>query len=131
MVIKDFSKYNEKQLRALVIQNALDETVDRQRVYKKYNNCDRDMLLWFIEHTYGGQLIAPDIGRTVTETKAQLEIDKWKKPVRPVVRKHVKFTAPSGDIGCTMSIEVAPGVMSALCSKCLCGCKPPKGWLVI
>jgi hypothetical protein len=76
--VSDFSKYTEAELRKLLIENAKPATSGMARVVreitKKYNACDRDMLLWFISRPpYSGKLWAPDSKRILTAEEAERE----------------------------------------------------------
>jgi hypothetical protein len=76
--VSDFSKYTDVELRKLLIDNAKPIAGGMSRVVreitKKYNACDREMMLWFIKRApYYGKLWAPDCGPILTVAERKRE----------------------------------------------------------
>jgi hypothetical protein len=89
--VTDFSKYTEAELRKILIDNAtpIASGMDRvvREITKKYNACDREMLLWFIDQPpYNGKLWVSNPQRILTaeehareERRRAMEIEKAQK----------------------------------------------------
>jgi hypothetical protein len=94
--VTDFSKYTDTALRKLLIDNAKPIASGMERVTreitKKYNACDREMLLWYINQPpYNGVLWAPDVHKLTAEEQRhrvrEMEQAQQKRLKRPEVVK--------------------------------------------
>jgi hypothetical protein len=128
--VSDFSKYTEAQLRKLLIDNAKPACSGMSGVVraieKKYNNCDREMLLWFINQPpYNGKLWASEPPRVVTEREERrieaaiermMRAKREKKPAvkvkqvikPPLVRAKQLYAPPTDIMGMLYSLGCKP-----------------------
>jgi hypothetical protein len=93
--ISDFEKYTDEELRKILIDNAKPECGGMSRVVqaiiKKYNACDRDMLLWFIEQPpYYGTLWVPNHKYILTTKEAEREERKLEREIERQQKKRIE-----------------------------------------
>jgi hypothetical protein len=96
--VTDFSKYTDAELRKLLIDNAKPIAGGMARVVreitKKYNACDREMLMWFINRPpYNGKLYAPYIKRIITAEIAAREEKRIEVAMERAHKERVKVAA--------------------------------------
>jgi hypothetical protein len=96
--VTDFSKYTDAELRKLLIDNAKPVAGGMARVVreitKKYNACDREMMMWFINRPpYNGKLYAPDIKRVITTEIAEREEKRIDAEMERIRKERVKVAA--------------------------------------
>lgn len=109
--VTDFSSYTEAELRKILIDNATPACSGMDRVVReikaKYNACDREMLLWFINRPpYNGKLWVSNPHRVLTaeeyareERRLEIIMEREQKKriaaaAKKVPRTHVVVKAP-------------------------------------
>jgi hypothetical protein len=93
--VTDFSKYTDVELRKLLIDNAKPTATGMasvvREITKKYNACDREMMLWYINRPpYNGKLYAPDIRRTLTVEEDAREKKRIEAEIEQAQKERIK-----------------------------------------